>query len=213
MDIYVDGNKIEFVPLFPLTWGTLFQKMLQNESYIPKNHGIVEITVDGVESLHVMTEQSGQMVPETIREIRLATRDSLTITRGGISKVLTLIESIKSETASTADLFREGKIQEASNKVVKIMEAIKPMINFINSVGMGFSLNFDEMMFAPNTPLRVKIESFVTSLNELVKIQEKADYVELADYLEYQLLEDMSDWETVANLLLTEIEALNAPVV
>jgi hypothetical protein len=212
MEIYVNGNKIDYQPLFPLTWGNFFQKLLQHENYIPKDHGIVDIELDDMASLNVMIEQSDRMVPENINVVKIFTKDSLSITKNGFSKVVTLIDSIKTEIQSTADLYREGKIQEASSRIVKIMEALKPMINFINSVGMNFSLNFDEIQYDPNTPLRNKIEQFLHSFEELVDAQEKKDYVELADYLEYQLLEDMDDWNKIVSLLLREVEASQAAV-
>lgn len=66
MDIYVNCNKIDFNPIFSLTWGNFFQKLLQNENYIPKDHGIVDIALDEEASLNVMIEQSNKMVPEKI---------------------------------------------------------------------------------------------------------------------------------------------------
>ena len=210
MEIYVNGNKIDYKPMFPLTWGNLIQKLLQNGNYIPDDHGIVEINVDGAESLYVMTEQSEKMVPEAIATIKISTKNSLDITRDGFSKVITLLESIKKEIGKTADLYREGKINAASTKMGNVMEAIKPMVNFIHSVGMSFKMNFDEIMYDPHTSLRQKVELFLGSLDELVAAQEKKDYVEIADYLEYQLKEDMDDWKKVVALLLREAETMSA---
>ncbi|MCP5103666.1 MAG: hypothetical protein GY950_09825 [bacterium] len=210
MDIYVNGNKIDYKPMFPLTWGNFFQKLLEVEDYIGKDHGIVEIAVDNVDSIEVMTEQTEQMVPETIAVIKIATKNSLDITRGGFEKVIVLLENIKTEILETADFYREGKIKEASEKVIRIMEAFKPMVNFVNSVGMSFALDFDEILFDPDTNLREKVEQFLQSFDELVAAQEKKDYVEIADYLEYQLAEDMNDWNKIVSLLLREIEALHS---
>jgi hypothetical protein len=207
MDIYVNDRKIDYKPLFPLSWGNLFQKMLQDENFIPKNHGIVGIIVNDQEAMQVMTEQSDKMVPEDLESLKIFTKDSISISKDGFAKVLTLIESIKAEIASAADLYREGNIKEASGKIVNVMEAFKPMVNFIQSVGISFYLNFDEIAFNEKTNLREKIESFLTTLSELVTAQQKKDYVEIADYLEYQLIEDMTDWSRLVNILIKEVEA------
>lgn len=212
MDIYINGNIIDYQPLFPLTWGNFFQKLLENENYIPKDHGIVAISVDDVDSLTVMTEQSDKMVPENIKVIRIATKDSLAITRDGFAKVSALLESIKREILSAADFYRQGKTNEASAKIVKIMEAIKPIVNFINSVGMSFSLDFDVLPYDANTTLRQKVEQFLETLDQLVTAQEKQDYVEIADYLEYRLVDDMNGWNTIVNLLLQEVEARHSKI-
>lgn len=207
MNIYVNDIKIEYKPIFPLTWSTFFKRLLQNSSYILKDHGIVNVAVDGVESMNVMMENVDQMIPEGVMEVRIMTKDSISITHDGIAKVLTLIENIKKEISSAADNFREGNIKEASGKIARIMEALKPMINFINSVGMSFSLDFDHIMFNSTMSLREKVDTFLKTFEDLILAQSKRDYVEVADYLEYQLIEDMSDWTLLVNILMKEIEA------
>ena len=205
MEIYVNDYKIDYQPMFPLTWGNLFQKLLQNENYIKKGHGIVQIIADDEESLQLMVEQRDEMVPEDIKVLRLFTKDSVSITREGFEKVSGLIESIKAEITAAADLYRKGDIKEASSKIVNIMEAIKPMVNFIQSVGMSFSMDFDEILFDQDTSLRERIESFLNTFEGLVAAQMKRDYVEIADYLEYRLYDDMTDWSKVVDILLKKI--------
>jgi len=213
MEIYINGIKIDYQPVFPLTWGNFFQRLLENENYIPKDHGIVAVSVDGADSLNVMTEQSDRMVPENIKTITIATKNSLAITRDGFAKVSALLESIKREIIDAADLYRQGKPNEASTKIVKIMEAIKPIVNFINSVGMSFSLDFDALPYDSNTTLREKVGQFLETLDQLVAAQEKQDYVEIADYLEYRLVDDMNGWNTIVNLLLQEVEARHSKII
>lgn len=192
--------------MFPLTWGNLFQKLLQNENYIQKGHGIVQIIADDVESLQVMVQQTDNMVPENIKVLRLFTNNSISIARDGFEKVSGLIETIKTEIAAAANLYREGNIKEAASKIADIMEAIKPMVNFIQSVGMSFSLNFDEILFDRDISLREKIESFLNTFENLVAAQVKRDYVQIANHLEYQLIDDMTDWSKVVDVLHKEVE-------
>jgi len=205
MEIYVNDCKIDYQPMFPLTWGNLFQTLLQNGNYIEKDHGIVRVIADDEESLQVMVEDRDEMVSEDIKVLRLFTKDSVSITRDGFEKVSGLIESIKAEIAAAADLYRKEDIKEASSKIVTIMEAIKPMINFIQSVGMNFSLNFDEVLFDQGISLRERIESFLSTFEGLVAAQMKRDYVEIADYLEYRLYNDMTDWSKLVDILLKEL--------
>lgn len=126
MEIYVNGNKIDYKPMFPLTWGNLIQKLLQNGNYIPDDHGIVEINVDGAESLYVMTEQSEKMVPEAIATIKISTKNSLDITRDGFSKVITLLESIKKEIGKTADPTGKEKLTPPLPKWVTSWKRLNP---------------------------------------------------------------------------------------
>jgi dimeric dUTPase (all-alpha-NTP-PPase superfamily) len=207
MKIKVNGKKIDYKPIFPLTWGNFLQKLLQEGNHIQKDHGIIGIKLDGVDSLQVMTEETDKMVSEDIKLVEIITRDSAAITKEGLEKVVILIESMKEEVASAADLYREGNLKDASSKIARVMEAFKPMVNFVQSVGISFSMNFDQIMFNQTTNLREKIEAFLQTLADLVSAQQKKDYKEVADHLEYQLIDDLSDWTTVANILRQEVEA------
>jgi dimeric dUTPase (all-alpha-NTP-PPase superfamily) len=207
MEIKVNDNKIDYTPVFPLTWGNFLQKLLQEGNHIPKDHGIIGIKLDGVDSLQVMTEETDKRVPEDINLVEIFTRDSVTITKEGLAKVVTLIESMKEEVAGAADSYRAGNLKDASSKIARVMEAFKPLVNFIQSVGISFLMNFDQIMFDQTTNLQEKIEAFSHTLTDLVRAQQKKDYGEVADYLEHRLIDDLSDWKTVADILRREVEA------
>lgn len=186
----------------------MFEALLQN--HIGKDHGIVRILIDDKDSLDVMLTGKEGMVPEDIGELKIITKDAYSITTDGLNKIFSLIESIKNEISLTADLYREGKIAEGSQKTVNIMDSVKPMMDFINSVGMNYSLSFDDIMIEENVTLREKVESFLKSFEELIMAQEKKDYVEIADFLEYQFVDDMTDWGKVVHAIAKEIELVHS---
>ena len=205
MKIYVNNDKIPYDPKQPISWGEFIQVLL--EKHVKKNHGITKITLDGQNRSEVLTQQMSNNLPDNIQILEITTKDSYSITQDGFSKAYTLIESIREEVNKTADLYRSGEIKDASNRIIKVMEAIRPIINFINSVGMNFSLNFDNINFDQTTTLREKIETFHLSLQELIAAQQKKDYVEIADFLEYQLSDDLQEWHKVLQILLKAVES------
>jgi hypothetical protein len=210
MEIFVNNQAIQFTPQFPLTWGKFFEAILH--AHIPRNHGVVRVVVNGQEDFSVMTAKAIQPMPEDIRVLELYTKDLLSITRDGFVKSSALIEAIKADIDRAVGLLRSGDMENASHRIISLMEAIKPLVNFINSIGMSFSLNFDELRYDDEFTLRQKIETFVQSLQDVIHAQEKKDLVELADFLEYQLKADMDIWTVVCERLLQEIDRLSAPV-
>jgi prophage DNA circulation protein len=210
MNIYINEIKSDYQPLPAITWGKFFQDLLHTE--IKKGHGIVKILVNKVSSPEVMNIKTEETISENIDTIEIFTKDSYAISEDGMSKMSVLIESIKEELTKTADCYRDGDIKKASEKIIAIMEALKPMVNFINSVGMNFTMNFDQIKFNEQISLRQKIESFLTTFQDLIMAQQKKDYIEIADYLEYELSSDMNDWHKIVELLKQEIKAsTNAP--
>ncbi len=209
MEIFINNQPVDFKPQFPLTWGKLYENLLQK--HILPDHGIVRIVVDGQDAYATMTDGAAQSVPAETRVLELHTKDLLSITKDGFLKAGTLIEAIKADLDRTAALFRNGDIEGGSHKMINVMEAIKPLVNFINSIGMSYSLDFDQIRYDDQHSLRQKIEAFIRSLQDVIHAQEKKDFVELADYLEYQLKGEMSTWTRICQQLLEEIDRRNSP--
>ena len=206
MDIYVNEKKIDFSPDFPLSWKDLFYKLL-NENHIEGSHSIIELTVDDVDSLQVVTtEASGEMVPEESREVRMKTRDSRVVAGSTLEKISPLIENMKSEILSAANLYKEKNIMEASSKIAAIMEAFKSIIQFINSVGVGFSIDFDKLVYDDTTSVAGKMESFTKTFSNIVTVQREKRYEKMAGFLRDQFLEDMTAWNRIVSIILEEIE-------
>jgi len=206
MQIYINDKMIDYSPQEGLTWEYFFNTLLEN--HINKEHGIVKVIADDNDITNYITDKKTEKIDENIKVIKLYTKDPVSITKDGLNKAFELIEKLKIEIQNTADLYRKGEIQDASTKLVSILNAIKPITNFINSVGMSFSLNYSEIMFDSNLSLLDRIKSILSSLEELLSIQLKKDYVEIADYLEYQLVEDIEDWRKIIQIISNELDKI-----
>jgi hypothetical protein len=101
--------------------------------------------------------------------------------------------------------YRNDQTKAATGKIKKILETIKPMIDFVNSVGINFSLNFDELFSEQGFPLRKEIGVFLKSFSALVNIQGKNNNLETADYLENQFTKDISTWNQITKTILRKI--------
>ena len=206
MEIYINDKIIDYSPEDGLTWELFFNTLLEN--YVDKNHGIIKVIADENDISNYITDKKSEKIDPSIKVIKLYTKDPISITKDGLNKAFELIDKLKIEIQNTADLYRNGKIQEASSKLVSILNAIKPITNFINSVGMSFSLNYSEIMYENNLSLLDRIKSILSSLEELLSIQLKKDYVEIADYLEYQLVEDIEDWRKIIQIISNELDKI-----
>jgi hypothetical protein len=206
MDIYVNDKKIDFSPEFPVSWKDFFQKLL-TENHIEGSHSIVELTVDDTDSLQVITSGlSPEMVPGDSREIRIKTEDSAAVAGKALTTIFPLIENMETEILSAALLYKEENIKEASGKIASIMEAFRSMVQFINSVGVGFSIDFDTVRYDDTISLAGKMESFLKTFSDIVTVQREKDYKKMAGYLQNQLLKDMAAWNRIVTIIREKIE-------
>lgn len=177
--------------------------------YIEKNHGIIKILLDRNESLILIQKKPHQRIPENIKKVEILTKDTFSIAKEGFINVFMVIDTIRCEIPFTANYYRKGQIKVASNIIKKILETVKPMIDFVNSVGINFSLNFEEIFIERDITLREEIESFLKSLSKLVNVQREKDNIKIADYLENQFIEDISRWGKIVKKLLREVGKLS----
>ncbi len=204
METKLNEKIVSYSPELPITWEDYLSYLLRN--HIDKKHGITSIIVDGKESVGIMTDNPKKLLSQDIQLIEIFTNDSITIAKNGFDKITEIIVRLNTEATITADLYREDKIKEASQNIMKIINAITPVIYFVNSIEKNFNFNFSELSFSKDTSIKDKLDYFTNSFTDLVNSQEKSDFVELADYLEYQFTDDLNDWKTIISLLVKEIE-------
>ena len=207
MNIVLNGEKIDLDLEWPLTWGKFFQQLMQGCHHFPRDHGIVRLVVDGIDSLSLISDGTDKPVAESIKKIEIFTTDSVSIVRLGFERAAALIDGIKQETDNTISLYREDKKGEASAKVSKIMDAFKSIVTFINSAGFNFHIDFEKTMFDQTRTLRQRLDLIGETLHEMVELQKKKDFNAIADLLEGKFMHDLTDWQAMINILLKEIEA------
>lgn len=206
MNIYVNDDKIDLKPQLPLSWRDFFLKLL-GENYVEKNHSIIGLTVDDSDSLDILTSgRSEEMMTEDIETVKIHTQNSVSIAREGLMKLIPLIDNMKSEITGAAGLYKENNIKDASAKIAVVMEAFKPMVQFINSVGISFSMDFDSIMFDKNVSLAEKMEAFMQTFGDIVTVQRDKEYKKMAAYLQNRLLKDMSDWDRIVDIIIKALE-------
>lgn len=203
MKVLLNGSETNYQPVTPITWGKFFSDL--HDIHVETNHGIVRILLDKKESLSAIKKNPDQPVPGNIKKIEIFTKDTLLITKEGFINVFTLTDSIRCEIPTVSHYFRTDQGERASAIIKKILVTIKPMIDFVNSVGINFLLNFDDILTDQGISLRKEFESFLKSFSKLATLHKKNDNLKFADYLEGPFLQDISIWNKAVKKLFREI--------
>lgn len=206
MEIFVNTIMIDYLPA-SITWGQFYEALCSG--HIEKNHAIVSIVADQTEYLNEISKAPGQPIPGDIKKIEVFTKDTFLITKDSFARVLALIDSIRCEIPLAAGFYRKGQTREAASIIKKIMASTTPMIDFINFVGLSYSLNFDEIHLDRETTLKNGIESFLNSFTHFVEVKKRKDRIEIADYLEQQFLKDVITWSKAVKKLLRKVSELS----
>jgi hypothetical protein len=207
MKIILNQQPIELDLKWPLTWGQFFQQLMQGCRHFPKDHGIVRLLVDGEDSLFLISDGTAKHVPEEVKEVEIFTADSVSIIKLGFERASALVAGIKDETDLAVSLYREDKKEEASAKVVGIMEAFKSIVSFIHGVAANYQINFETVVFNGDQSLMAKLQDIGNTLSQLGWLQREKDWVAVANMLENRFSRDLADWQTLITILFREVES------
>lgn len=199
MIIKINDKVIEPKITLPAEWQKLLQVLLAD--YIESDHGITQVIIDSEDLTPVLIENPQYILEESIKEIIIHTHNSQDITIQGLQKIKAILASLVQGCHDTANLYRKDNISEASSQTVQIIEAVKEIINFIHSVGYNLSVDYTKLKVTDNETVETRMNIFLNSLNELISAQQKKDYTELSDFMEYQLAEDLESWATIINAI------------
>lgn len=206
MKIILNQQPIELDLKWPLTWGQFFQQLMQGCRHFPRDHGIVRLVVDGEDSLFLISDGTEKQVPEEVNKVEIFTADSVSIIKLGFERAAALVVGIKDETGLAISLYRKGKIEEASGKVMGIMEAFKSIVSFIHGVAANYQINFDALAFDKNHTLKAKLQAIGDTLSQLGWLQREKDFAAVANMLENRFTKDLTDWQALIAILLQEVD-------
>jgi hypothetical protein len=168
--------------------------------------GITEIKIDGREDPDILTSDQDRPLPQNIRVIELVTKDAMAITREGFEKIKALLHQINQEINDLEESEDNDLSEKATGKCREILEGSRPIINFINSVGMNFNLDFDSIKFNRQISIKGKINRYLKQLQKALSIQQPASSCDLIALLQGPIKKELSDWDRICDILLETIK-------
>ena len=146
---------------------------LNGESYsedVP--HAAVEIDRAGIESLNIITRS-----PEEIAAFFLK--------NGSVQ-----IDSLRQALPKIVELFRLGDESEANEHYLRFLESLHLLIGMIESTSQVLGIQTESNLGQVGS-LDDRTEHLAGILTQLLDIQQQADWVYLADILEYELAPEL----------------------
>jgi len=205
MQITINNKTIDFKSPLPDTWGTLLALLLKE--HVPSDHGITEILLNGKENREILTTDQDLTIPRDTQNIQITTKDAVSITEEGFEKIASLLEHLGRE-IQTVEGTGSGPSQlPVTRKIMSILEAIRPIANFINSVGMNFSLDYSRIPFNKKHSIRDKIDRFITLLDDFTGLSREKDMATMIRFVKGPLKKEMADWEKLCRIIMEHITA------
>ncbi|WP_298438413.1 hypothetical protein [Geobacter sp.] len=107
-------------------------------------------------------------------------------------------------TLETVAAFRAGSERKALGHYIELLGGFDPLVQTLDCVGRALGVDFNATAVGDTTLARF-VEDLNALLSEAMKVQERKDWVLLADLLEYEIAPHLTTWQQVLTVLGTRV--------
>lgn len=160
---------------------------------LPENRVITRVLLNG--SPLDVAERERQISAEEDAEIEIRTADRLIWEANGVDTCLSILERVQTSLIRTAELFRTPDRARANRFFAQCIESLEKFLDSMTITRVVCKLNFASIK-VDGTPLAKTEETLTVILKSVLESQEKANYEELADKIEFELITNLYNWKT-----------------
>jgi hypothetical protein len=175
------------------------------EEHIDKGWIVTEVIING-DSLKDFTLEDGSLVSyDPASEVRIVTRELNAIMLASLQEFERYLSRLIPGLQHVAELFKQGKPDEANRLYVEAIDGIRVMIELIQGMSSSDALDFEDKRYSGHS-LMDMAEGLKVAVQQLVEAQTNQNDAELAKLIEGDLVTQLKRWMEVLPLLRAEIE-------
>ncbi|MFM8270631.1 MAG: hypothetical protein ACKN9V_10625 [Pseudomonadota bacterium] len=155
-----------------------------------------------VEELNALSETL------TPTNVSLTRTDSSFWAESGLDIALTCVERVKGSLIRSAELFREEDSIRANRFFLQCIEGLQRFMEAVRQTKSAMKLDFSQIP-TDTGHLSDTEKSLLFILKGMFQNQERKEYEEIADKIEYELLTNLSTWTSVLGVLRNSLVGRN----
>jgi hypothetical protein len=162
-------------------------------SELPRHRIVTKLTINGS---RLNSANSNPLLDESMESphlIEIKTADTLIWAATGYDVALSCIERIQKSVIKSAELFRDSDKLNGNRLFVQCIEGLERFIEALTITKVAINLDFSRLILDGISLVQLESE-LQQILKTIFNLQEKEDYLGLADKIEYELLTNLSNW-------------------
>lgn len=179
--------------------------LLKNiHSSLPETRVITKVFLDG----RPLSSEENAMEKDLdlFQEMEIRTVDKMIWAQTGLDVALSCLERVQTSLIRTAELFRDSDKGRANRFFAQCIEGLERFLESITITRSVLNLKFETITLEGRT--LAQIESYLSQiLKSVLESQEKKNFEELADKIEYELITNLSSWKTALTQIRTNQES------
>jgi hypothetical protein len=137
---------------------------------------------------------------DDVRDLQIHTVDKEIWAATGLDIAISCVERLQRSLIRAAELFRDEEKGEANHFFVHCIDGLERFLETIMITRCALKLDFSRIEIHGVSLSRIEQE-FATILKTILECQERADYIGVADKVEYELLTNLSAWKSALRQL------------
>jgi len=161
---------------------------------LPPNRIVTKILIDGKQVIDHAPASPLDSKQEVFHELEIRTADREIWALNGLDIVINAIERVQKSLIRAAELFREGdRKAEANQHFVRCVDGLERFVEALTITRTALKLDFNQIAIDGLRLSQVEQE-FTQILKTVVELQERQDFIGVADIVEYELITNLYSW-------------------
>ncbi len=167
-----------------------------SEGTLPEDHLVGSVIVNGKEYSELYPGQSQEVFTDTINELEISTVSLDEFSEAALKDCQVFIEKLIQSVCKTAELFRMSDETEANEYFAQVLDTIRALVNFIETLRTTLHWDFKTISFKEST-VQDEWNRLVEIIDQIHDIQREGDWILMADILEYEVTEILKSWKEI----------------
>ncbi len=160
---------------------------------LPDNKIITRVLINGMPLSNGEKEKEISVLDDTAIEIRTADKGIWEV--NGVETCLSSLERVQTSLIRTAELFRADERARANRFFAQCIEGLERFLESMTITRLACKINFNAIQVDGFTLTKVE-DTLTNILKSVLESQEKQNYEELADKIEFELITNLYHWKT-----------------
>ena len=173
----------------------IFDFITENE--LKESQIITEVNLDG-NTFHI--DEQSTWASQTInefKEVQFVARTSMELAVDALASCSNYIDYLNSRILVLTALYQENKIDEANATFSEVIEILDLFVQLIGRIHKTFRENHKESITKAEVIQNLEIH-LLSVLKALLPAKERGDIIMLCDLLEYELVDNLTQWKIKA---------------
>ncbi len=167
------------------------------EKFAKENEFFTEVRIDGKtvtekDEITVLQSPVGQY-----QQIDFVLKNSQELAFEALSTCSSHLDTLMTRVKETANLYRENKLDQGNQSFIEITEILNLFIELITTIHQTLKVESDQKLPTGRTIQELEIH-LLSVVKALLPAKEKNDIIMLCDLLEYELIDNLTQWKITA---------------